>query len=362
MTIQIAILDDDHMTRLTRYMLAGPEEISEQWVREFFLPDDADPKRIYAMGNGLHAQDGVALIPARHSAGSGSEATIVIFRRGAVDAALIAAHPNLRLIQRIGERPDGIDLDAAAARGILVSCLPRPTLQYTAEHAIMLMLALSKRLIESDAGVRAARFDRDRLRPENGVAYNWIALQAIGGLYGKTVGIIGLGEVGALVARMAQGFGTRVVYTNRTRLTRDNEQRLGVDYLPLGDLLREADFVSMHASNLPENKGLIDGAIFAQMKQTAYFINTSRGRMVDEDALHAALTKGVIAGAGLDVHAQEPRPLPDRLASLHNVILTPHLAGGPRAAVLDEIGVALDNCRAVLAGKPIKYQVAGKTR
>jgi phosphoglycerate dehydrogenase-like enzyme len=362
MPAQIAILDDDHMTRLTRYMLAGPDEITEQWVREFFLPDDVDPKRIYGMGDGLHPQDGVGLIPAKHDARAGSDAAVVIFRRGTADAALIAAHPKLKLIQRIGERPDGIDLDAAAARGIRVSCLPRPTLQYTAEHTILLMLALAKRLIEADAAVRAARFDRDRLRPENGVAYNWVALSGLGGLHGKTIGIIGLGEVGALVAGMARSFGAKVIYTNRTQLARDAEQRLGVDYVPLPQLLGEADFVSMHASNLPENKSLIDAAIFAQMKPTAYFINTSRGRMVDEDALHAALTKGVIAGAGLDVHTEEPRSTPDRLATLRNVILTPHIAGGPRAAVLDEIAVALDNCRAALAGKPIKYQVAAKAR
>ena len=113
----------------------------------------------------------------------------------------------------------------------------------------------------------------------------------------------------------------------------------------------------MHASNLPENKGLIGAAIFAQMKPTAYFINTSRGRMVDEAALYAALTKGVIAGAGLDVHFEEPRPAPDRFAALRNVILTPHLAGGSRKGIVEEIEVILDNCRAVLAGQPIKYQV-----
>src|SRR5262249_52352069 len=162
---QIAILDDDHMTRLTRYALSGPGEVSDQWVRDFFLPDDVDPKRIYAVGEGLHPQDGVALIPAKHDARTGSDAAVVIFRRGTADPALIAAHPKLKLIQRTGDRPDGIDLAAAAARGIQVSCLPRPTLQYTAEHTLLLMLALSKHLIEADEAVRAARFDRDRLRP-----------------------------------------------------------------------------------------------------------------------------------------------------------------------------------------------------
>jgi phosphoglycerate dehydrogenase-like enzyme len=128
--------------------------------------------------------------------------------------------------------------------------------------------------------------------------------------------------------------------------------------VPQAQLLAESDFVSLHANNLPENRGLLGAKIFAQMKPSAFLINTSRGRMVDEDALYDALTKGTIAGAGLDVHAEEPRPAPDRFAALRNVILTPHLAGGSRQGILHEIEEILDNCRAVLAGQPIKHQVS----
>jgi phosphoglycerate dehydrogenase-like enzyme len=357
--IQIAILDDDHVIRMTRYALSGPDEITDQWVRDFFLPEDMEPARVFSAGDGLHTADGVALIPmaAKLDLRNGSDASILIFRRGKIDAALMAANPKLKLIQRIGARVDGIDLKAAAARGILVSCLPRRTLQYTAEHAILLMLALSKHLIAADDAVRNARWDRNRVHPEHGVAYNWVGQPGLGGLFGKTIGIIGLGEVGSLAASMARGFGARVIYANRNRLPPEQEQSLGVDYAPLAQLLAEADFVSMHANNLPENKGMIGTEIFAQMKPTAFFINTSRGRMVDENALYVALTKGVIAGAGLDVHYEEPRPAPDPFASLRNVILTPHLAGGSRKGIVDEIEEILDNCRAVMAGQPIKYQV-----
>ncbi len=183
-------------------------------------------------------------------------------------------------------------------------------------------------------------------------------MRGLGGLFGKTIGIIGLGEVGALAAGMARGFGARVVYANRSRLAPARKQGLGVEHVPLARLLAEADFVSMHASNLPENKGMIGAAMFAQMKSTAFFINTSRGRMVDENALYDALTKGLIAGAGLDVHFEEPRPAADRFAGLSNVIMTPHLAGGSRTGAFEEIEQVLDNCRAMLAGQPIKYQVA----
>jgi phosphoglycerate dehydrogenase-like enzyme len=353
----IAILDDDHVTRLARYALAGPGEITTAWARNFFLPQDIDPARVFAIGRRLHETDGVRLIPMSVDAAKGTDASILIFRRGTVDAALIHANPHLKLIQRIGVRPDGIDLDAAAGRGILVSCLPRKTLQYTAEHTILLMLALSKRLIVSDDAVRNARWDPNRLRPEHGVAYNWAGMPGLGGLFGKTIGIIGLGEVGALVAHMIRAFDARVIYANRKRLPADYERKLGIEHASMTELLARSDFVSLHASNLPENKAMVDAAFFAKMKPTAFFINTSRGGMVDEDALYAALTKETIAGAGLDVHVQEPRPQPDRFASLHTVVMTPHVAGGPRIGVLDELEEIFDNCRAVLAGQPLKHLV-----
>src|SRR5205085_3415285 len=112
-----------------------------------------------------------------------------------------------------------------------------------------------------------------------------------------------------------------------------------------------------HATNIPSNRGLIDAKVFSAMKPSALFINTARGPIVDENALYDALTSGTIAGAGLDVHAIEPRPMPDKLATLRNVILTPHIAGGSRKGVLKEIESILSNARAVLAGQPIKHQV-----
>jgi phosphoglycerate dehydrogenase-like enzyme len=355
----IAILDDDHVIRLTRYAISGPGEITTDWAREFFMPEDVDPARVYALGDGLHPGDGVSLIPmsAKVDLRKGSDASVLIFRRGAIDAALMDANPKLKLIQRLGARADAIDLAAAAKRNILVSCVPRATLQLTAEHAILMMLALSKKMIEADDAVRKDRWDRDRVRPDRNVAYNWAGLSDIGGLFGKTLGIIGLGEVGSLAAGMARAFGMRVLYCNRNRLPAAQEAELGVEYAAVGTLLAESDFVSLHATNIPDNRGLIGASTFAAMKPTAFFINTARGPIVDEDALHNALTKGTIAGAGLDVHTIEPRPAPDKFAALRNVILTPHIAGGSRKGVLHEIDVVLSNCRAVLAGKPIQYQV-----
>jgi phosphoglycerate dehydrogenase-like enzyme len=267
----------------------------------------------------------------------------------------------LKLIQRIGERSDMIDLAAAAQRGIAVACLPRPSLQYTAEQALLFMLALSKRLIEADEAVREDRWDRARVHPEHGVAYNWAGLSNLHGLYGKTVGIIGLGEVGGMAAKMARGFDARVIYCNRTRLSPERERGLGVEYRPMSQMLAESDFVSLHASNLPENKGVFDASIFAQMKPTAFFINTSRGRMVDEQALADALRKGIIAGAGLDVHATEPRPTPNIFAGMRNVIMSPHVAGGSRAGIIHEVAIVAANCRAALNGSgEIRHRVGSR--
>ena len=356
----IAILDDDHVIRLTRYAISGPGEITTDWTREFFMPEEVDPARVFALGSGLHPDDGVSLISmsAKVDLRKGSDASVLIFRRGAIDAALMDANPKLKLIQRLGARADAIDLAAAAKRNIPVSCVPRATLQLTAEHAILMMLALGKRLIEADDAVRKDRWDRDRVRPDHNVAYNWAGISDIGGLFGKTVGIIGLGEVGSLAAGMARAFGMRVLYCNRNRLPAEHEAKLGVEYAPIGTLLAESDFVSLHATNIADNRGLIGADTFAAMKPTAFFINTARGPIVNEDALYEALTKGTIAGAGLDVHTIEPRPTPDKFSTLRNVILTPHIAGGSRKGVLHEIDVVLSNCRAVLAGKPIQHQVS----
>jgi len=355
----IAILDDDHVIRLTRYAISGPGEITTEWAREFFMPEEMDPAQVHALGRGLHQNDGVSLVPmsAKLDLRRGSDADVLVFRRGAIDAAFMDANTRLRLIQRLGARANAIDLAAAETRGIVVSCVPRATLQLTAEHAILLMLALGKRLLQADDAVRADRWDRDRVRPDHGVAYNWANVTPLVGLFGKTLGIIGMGEVGSLAAGMARAFGMRVLYCNRNRLPAEQEQKAGAEFAEVGRLLAESDFVSLHATNIPSNRGLVDGKVFAAMKPNAFFINTARGPIVDEDALYHALTKGIIAGAGLDVHTIEPRPQPDKLASLPNVILTPHIAGGSRKGVLSEISVVLDNCRAVLAGKPIAYQV-----
>ena len=349
---KFVFLDDDHVIRLGRYALSRPPEVNDDWVRAFFAPEPVDPQAVYDAARGLHPSDGVTVpgLSATPEEILRANPSVIIFRRGTVDAARMDAAPNLRLIQRMGERSDGIDLDAAKTRGIHVSCIPRLTLIYTAEHGILMMLALAKQLVRADAQIRAGDWNKALVKPVDAVAYNWTGTTPLSGLYGKTLGIIGLGEVGSIMAGIARGFGMKVIYNNRNRLPAEKEQAFGATYAERGALLGQSDFVSVTAANLPANRGMINLDIFKAMKRSAFFINTSRGKLVNEDDLYTALTTGLIAGAGLDVHWEEPRLGGDKLAQLPNVIMTPHFAGGSRFGVLDELKQIFGNCRAVLAG------------
>jgi phosphoglycerate dehydrogenase-like enzyme len=351
----IAFLDEDQVLRLVWLALCDTAANAEQEIKDWFVPELVDPAAVTKLADGLHPRDGYEVHYGRNTSQSLKDASVVILRRGSVSSDLIASAPNLRLIQRLGARSESIDLVAAEAAGVAVSCLPRRTLVYTAEHVLLLMLSLAKGLLAADKVVRSGDYDPSLVKPVNDIAYNWPRLANIGGLYGHTLGIVGLGEVGALVVERAGAFGMTIIYSNRSRLPAAREQALGVSHRPLDALLAESDFVSLHASNIGPNDRLIGRAAFASMKRTAFFINTSRGRLVDEDALFDALAAGKIAGAGLDVHRLEPRPARDRFAALPTVVMTPHIAGGSRLGVLKEATAIFANMRAALAGEPPPY-------
>lgn len=347
--VKIAFLDDDPVVRIVRLVLQDAHD--DPWIRRFFLPEEVDLSPLAHAARGLRASDGVQVTLAAQ-ADDVRDATIAIFRRGAITRAWLDANPGLALVQRLGERPEGIDVEAVHAHGAWISCLPRRTLAYTAEHAILLMLALAKRLLDADRAVRAGLHDATRVQPIDDVAYNWPGMGGVGGLCGRTLGLVGLGEVGVLVAKLARAFGMDVLYHKRRRATVEEEAAWGCTYVPLAELLQRADFVSLHAANLPENERMVNAATFAAMRPDAFFVNTSRGRLVDEDALYEALRHGTIAGAGLDVHRVEPRPADDRFARLPNVILTPHVAGGARSGLVQEFAHVLGNCRRAARGEP----------
>lgn len=345
---RIAVLDEDHVMGLTRIVLTAPRAEAEDKLRAFFAPEACDLAPVWQAAGDLTAGRDLDVVLCKRPEDA-ADAQIILFRRGAVPAGMMAANPTLRLIQRWGERSDMIDLETAAARGVHVSCLARPSLHFVAEHVLLLMMALAKKLVASERAVRRPAGEAGK---DGDSRYNWPGIPGAGGLYAHVLGIIGVGEIGTLLARRAKALGMRVLYSNRRRLPAAEEAALGLEYRTLDQLLAAADFVSLHATNVAENEKLINAERLARMKRSAFFINTGRGRFVDEDALYDALRSGALAGAGLDVHRREPRPRDDRFFNLDNVILTPHLAGGSRLETRQEIIAALENFRAVLDGRP----------
>ncbi len=255
-----------------------------------------------------------------------------------VDDRVLAAGPNLRLVASMAIIPANVDVKAATARGIPVTVIPPLVTEATADVTMSLLLAVARRVVEADRLLRSGVF------PGSQSTY------LVGGtVHGKTLGIVGLGAIGRAVARRAQGFGMRVLYTKRRRLSPPEEREAGVGWAEMDRLLRESDFVSVHALQTPETHHLIGDRELRLMKRTAYLINTSRGPIVDEVALVTALQEGRIAGAGLDVYEREPRVSPG-LMDLPNVVLVPHIGSADRDTREQIAGVVVDNILAHLRG------------
>jgi D-3-phosphoglycerate dehydrogenase len=259
-----------------------------------------------------------------------------------VPATVITAAPKLRLIQKYGIGVDKIDLAAAAARGVPVCISAGANAVAVAETAITLMLAVYKRLPLAHNSLRAGQWLKWELRTG---CYE---------LWQKTVGLVGGGAIGRAVAkRLALGFECRVLYYDVVRLAPGVETAHGMTYVDFEILLRESDIVSLHCPLLPETKGLMNGAAFARMKPSGVLINTSRGGVVDELALIAALQQKTIAAAGLDVFAKEPPDRDNPLLQMDNVVATPHNGGGTVDTMKRIIGHSFGNILKVERGEPL---------
>ncbi|MBV7408541.1 2-hydroxyacid dehydrogenase [Maritimibacter sp. DP1N21-5] len=345
--LAIRFLDDDHVIRLIPALLAGPNGTSADYVRDFFSPEKIEASAWAALTRRLEAYH---IAPEALSV-SPEDSAVLVFRRGRIDTDILDAHPNLRLIQRLGSGPHTIDLDAASERGIAVSCITRPSLVTVAEHCLMLMLAASRRLIPCDHAVRRAEYAPGKAGE---VAYNWPGMTGIESLYGKTLGILGMGEVGTLLAERARAFGMRLLYCDESPLPPAVARTLAAERVDKAALFARADILSIHIPGTPANRKAVGAREIALMKPEAILINTSRGSIVDEDALCDALETGRLSAAALDVHGHEPRG-PDRITALPNVVLTPHLAAGSRLNVLKDIAMVCDNLLAVQYGDPIVH-------
>jgi phosphoglycerate dehydrogenase-like enzyme len=232
----------------------------------------------------------------------------------AIDGAVLNRCPKLKVIGRMGVGVDNVDLAAASRHGVLVVNTPEPIIEPVAEHTLMLMLAVVRRLVVGDRNLRAGRFRQPDDVP--GVE-----------LKGKTLGLVGFGNTGRRVAEIARlGFGMKILYHD-LRAAPEAESRLGAERRALEALLAESDFVSVHVNLSASTAKLFDASKFRLMKPTAYFINVSRGGVVDEPALIEALRQGRIAGAGLDVFADEPTLPAHPFWGMENVVATPHRAG-----------------------------------
>lgn len=240
-----------------------------------------------------------------------------------VDADLIGRLPNLKLINSEGVAYDKIDLACARERGVFVCNNHGMNAGAVAEQTIMLMIGLLRGVVTGDAAVRSGRQIDAKMRGMR---------EGITDLADCTVGLVGLGAIGQATAARLRAFRCRALYTGRARKEAALEQELGVEYLPLEQMLPQCDFVSLHCAVTPQTRGLVDAGFLAQMRPGAYLVNTARGEIVDNDALVDALVTGHLGGAGLDVVYPEPVLLDNPLLNMpaeaaRKVLFSPHVGG-----------------------------------
>src|SRR5581483_3503248 len=249
------------------------------------------------------------------------------------------AAPRLKLVQMLSAGYDAVDLEAARRAKVPVANNGGANAISVAEHALMLMLTVARKVVWQHANVAGGRWRGNGPAPR---MYE---------LYDKTLGIVGLGTIGKKVARLARAFGMRVQYYDIARLTEDQEDALGVRFRLLRELIRTSDIVSLHVPLNDSTRHLIGAGELALMKKSAIIVNTSRGPVIDEQAMTAALSAGDLFGAGLDVFDEEPTPAHNPLLKLDNVVLTAHLAGPTWDNHVARFRNAFDNVQRIARGE-----------
>ena len=258
-----------------------------------------------------------------------------------VDDALLEGMPTVRVIANYAVGFNNIDVGAATRRGIPVSNTPGVLTETTADMAWSLLMAASRRIAEGDKFTRAGSFA------------GWGPMLLLGqDVYGKTLGLVGMGRIGEAMVRRARGFGMRILYFDTVRRSPADEAALGIEYRELDALLGEADHVSLHVPLSPETRHLISARELSLMKPSATLVNTSRGPVLDEAALAQALRRGTIFAAGLDVFEEEPKVHPG-LMDLSNVVLVPHIASATIDTRTKMATMATANLLAGLRGEPM---------
>jgi len=309
------------------------------------IAEELSPATVEALGpdfdvRNVDGTDRPALLEALSTANA-----VLIRSATKMDEEAIAAAPKLKVIARAGVGLDNVDIKAATTAGVMVVNAPTSNIISAAELTVGHILSLARHIPAAHGALAQGQWKRSK--------YTGVEL------YEKTIGIIGLGRIGALIAARMQAFGTNVVAYD-PYVTAARAQQLGVTLLTLDELLEQSDFITIHMPKTPETTGMISTEQFALMKSTAFIVNVARGGLIDEDALHTALTDNVIAGAGLDVFVNEP-PTDSPLLALENVIVTPHL-GASTDEAQEKAGVSVaKSVRLALDGElvPDAVNVAG---
>jgi glyoxylate reductase len=255
-----------------------------------------------------------------------------------INEEFLLSAPKLRIACNVAVGYDNIDVDACTKRGVIVTNTPGVLDETTADFAWTLLMAVARRVAEGETLARSGNWK------------GWNLDQLCGAdVWGKTLGIVGFGRIGRSVARRASGFQMKVIYTDAVRVSEEVEKSLNAEFRDMNSLLAEADFVSLHVPLLPETRGLFDAPKFFRMKRTAFLINTSRGPVIDEAALVAALENNKIAGAALDVFENEPFIHPG--LKRPNVVLTPHIASASIETRTKMAVMAANNIVALFKGQ-----------
>jgi D-3-phosphoglycerate dehydrogenase len=264
---------------------------------------------------------------------------LVIRSATKVTAAVLEAGTDLVVVGRAGIGLDNVDVEAATRLGVMVVNAPQSNILSAAEHTVALLLAQARNIPQADAALKAGKWERSK----------WEGVE----LHGKTLGVLGLGRVGALVAQRAHAFGMRIIAHDKY-VAGDRGKQLGIDMVSLEELMAESDFIAVHLQKTPETLGMIDAALLKTAKPGLRIINTARGGIIDEAALAAAIADGTVAGAALDVFAEEPTT-ESPLFGLDSVVVTPHLGASTREAQ-DKAGITIaEQVLLALAGEFVPF-------
>jgi len=267
-----------------------------------------------------------------------------IIRSGTnLDAKIIEKSVNLSVIGRAGVGVDNIDISAATRRGIVVMNTPDANTISAAEHTMALILALSRNVSSGHNGLSKGEWNRHLLIGSE--------------LHGKTIGIVGLGKIGREVMQRSKAFNMKIIYHNRKQITKGQERKLGVKYATFDKLITQSDIISIHVPHTKETNGMFNMKIFKKMKNDAFLINTSRGKVVNEKDLTLALKQKTIAGAGLDVFEIEPIRKNHPFIKLENIVLAPHVGSSTKETRGKMAEITVKNLILGINGKKPIYSI-----